>query len=101
MTFLHNYFSMGGTITMDCHDYITVKPERRKEEHFAAEERGVLKLKSSFNAWVVKQVRERKWFLATCRGYTNLDRLFKASETVCTSTRWVSVFFSSKDSMAQ
>jgi IS30 family transposase len=36
---------------MDCQDYITVKPERKKGEHLRAEERGAIKVLVKQGSW--------------------------------------------------
>ena len=41
MEFLHTIYTRE-TITMDCHDYITEMPERKKGQHLQAEDRGAI-----------------------------------------------------------
>ena len=39
-----------------------------------------------FLRWVVKQFKEHKWSLDSCRGYAKLHHLFEPSEMVCSRT---------------
>lgn len=39
-----------------------------------------------FSEWVIRQVREHKWSLDACCGYTKLHHLFEPSQMVCSRT---------------